>query len=537
MGVLNKIWGGVKALLGLILPFFAKTKEVGLSRPVRRVLGLILFAAILVGLWFLNYQVRGMFSGSGLLHDRLILPLSFLLVYLLIWTGWWLWVILFEPELSGFPDIDSAWAEAGRALREAGLDLTELPVFLVLGPIPEKEEALFQAGQVALKVKQAPRDLRAPVRVYANQEAVYVTCPDASLVGQYAAMLSGTVQGGLTVLPHADSADDLAKSLGEEVMKTMQSVGGLHGMVAIEEKRRKGLPLTEEEILAWRKMEETMGARKARPSLLNRKERVAELTARLEHLCRLVARDRRPFCPVNGILLAVPLAATATDDDAGETGRLIQTDLETARRVLQVRCPVFVEVCDLETVPGFREFVLRIPEGFRQRPLGKGYPLLPDLPGPKEVKESIENLVGWFTGDFLPTWIYKLFRVEKTPGPEEAAVVESNVHLYRFLTNLCQRDKRLSGILTRDHLSGGNGSYLFGGIYLAGTGGQPSDQAFAPGVFQRLIFNQNSVAWTEEAQEEEAWYRRWTFYGYVGVVALLLAAVAAAVYALGNAKS
>ena len=71
---------------------------------------------------------------------------------------------------------------------------------------------------------------------------------------------------------------------------------------------------------------------------------------------------------------------------------------------------------------------------------------------------------------------------------------------------------------------------MLGGCYLAGTGRDPGrEQGFIAGVFRQLIENQNYVAWTPEALDEEADYRRWTYYGYLGlaVIVVLLALILA----------
>ena len=59
-----------------------------------------------------------------------------------------------------FPDISEAWEQGGRALNQAGIDLTEVPLFLVLGKPRAAEEALFTGGQLQLAVKQAPNHRR-----------------------------------------------------------------------------------------------------------------------------------------------------------------------------------------------------------------------------------------------------------------------------------------------------------------------------------------------------------------------------------------
>src|SRR5439155_1712369 len=50
-----------------------------------------------------------------------------------------------------------------------------------------------------------------------------------------------------------------------------------------------------------------------------------------------------------------------------------------------------------------------------------------------------------------------------------------------------------------------------------------------PAVVQGLIDGQSSVSWTGAALAEDAWYRRWTSVGYVGLAAVLVVGVGLAI--------
>jgi len=67
---------------------------------------------------------------------------------------------------------------------------------------------------------------------------------------------------------------------------------------------------------------------------------------------------------------------------------------------------------------------------------------------------------------------------------------------------------------------------MLAGAYLAGTGPDEQDQAFAAGVVQQLLALQNNVAWTVAAVAEERDYRRMTAIGYAATLALVVAVVA-----------
>jgi hypothetical protein len=528
MGFFTKIWIGITQLFGLILPFLSRATDFRHWAPGLKVaIRVLLLVIILVLLWFINNYVfdRTRLLGFGPPALRPYwLPILFLLFVCLSWLGWWLWKLLTpEVESSDFPDIDAAWDEARAALNEAGIDLTEVPLFFILGRPAGPEESLLQAAQVQLNVRQVPRRAEAPLHVYANRDGIYVTCAGASVLGRQAALLTGEEDS----LPGADAAtpavsraagalDDKSININE-MIKTMGSQGG--GLKEVHEiltraQREGRMPTPAEK----KRMRQLSGI--PRPSLLRNAAEVERLSARLRHLCRLIVRDRRPYVPLNGMLLLVPLAASDTEEDANQTAQICQQDLLTARKAFQVNCPLIALVGDLETAPGFREFFERFPEKQRSRRVGQRFPLVPAVRA-AEYPAAVEGLVQWICQTLFPTWVYKFFRVEG-PGREGSAAdhIRSNTQLYKLMFEMNQRQKPLSRILTRGLPLDQGGPPLFGGCYVAATGKDGArEQAFAAGVFRRLVDEQNFVSWTPEALAEEVEYQRWTKIGYGAVVA------------------
>jgi hypothetical protein len=530
--LLLKIWDALKAGLGLLVPVFSRARDHrGWGPGLRWTVRLVLLAGVLAGLWYINNRVldphRFLAFGPPALHP-FWLPILFVLFVLLSWLGWWLWQLLTpEPEGSDFPDIDAAWDDARAALNQAGIDLTEVPLFLILGRPAAPEEALIQAAQIPLTVKLAPRDPEAPLHVYGNRDGIYVICPGASLLGKQAALLAGDGDDPspeTTPAPgyQADDGDDpMNKTIAkEDVLKTVGKASPLPEIHAIMTRAREAdrdpNPAERQRMRAL--------SRKARPALMKNAAEVERLSARLGHLCRRIGRDRRPFCPANGILVLVPLAATDTEDDANQTGLACRRDLATARQALRVHCPTLALVCDLETAPGFGEFFDRFPEKQRQRRVGQRFPLVPAAE-PAALPAMIDGGVKWICQALFPTWVYKFFRVEG-PGREDAVeATRGNVQLYRLMNEMRERQRNLSRILTRGLLGEADGPPLLGGCYVAATGRDPDrEQAFAAGVFRRLLDEQNFVSWTAQALAEDADQERWTRIGYAvtGVFAALV---------------
>ncbi len=532
LGAIFSFRARVTALIGriwaLIFPSFgkARTSLEGWGRGLRWTIRIVVLAGILVGLWWINVRFDlspQILAPTKRLRD-FFLPILGLLLYILLWLAWWLWRLLGPEEATlDFADIDDAWKEALRALKQTAMDVSDAPLFLVLGRPAGSEEALFSAAQLGLLVKQAPSRAEAPLHVYASRDAIYLTCAGASLLGKQAAILAGDVDPALDGPPAGGLG---AGAVGEDIFKTLQPKGRLQDVQAVlaraREQGRSPDQLTEQEkqeihqLIAQEEVEHKQA--RPRPQFLKNAEETARLTARLKHLCQLVARDRHPYCPINGVLLLVPFAASDTKEDADQTGTICQLDLATIRRGLQVHCPLFAMVCDLEKAPGFRDFTERFPADQRQRRVGLRLPLAPDLAQGESLPDLIDRSVHWICNSLFPSWIYKLFRVETASREDYAGTVKGNSQLYRLLSQVRERQKRLSSILVRGLVPEQGGPLLLGGCYLAGTGKDPvREQAFIPGIFRRLIENQNYVSWTEEALAEETNYQQWTRYGYVGI--------------------
>lgn len=538
MNIFIRIWYRVTWVFRLVLPIFSKARDFrGISSAVRWTIHVIVVLAILLGLLLVN-------KSSGRLgvwlkqHLVLIkaewfrgywLPVFGLVVYLLLMLAWLLWKLLGmqEPE-SDFDDIDRAWDEAVAALDKAGIDLRDTPLFLVVGHSAGGEDALFAAAQVSPIVNGAPERANSPLHVYANRDAVYVTCAGASVLGHQAGLLTGdpaaaAPSGGGAAAPAGyDPNRTMAPGIQEgsmaNPMKDIQRI-----LARAEREGRSPAQLVEEE---RKRIQIAERKSKARPPLdLKEADRSA---ARLRHLCRLIVRDRYPYCPINGILLLVPFSSSDSDRDADQTATACQRDMAAARKALQLHCPMFTVICDLETATGFREFLQRLPPGDRQRRVGQRFPLATDLE-PDKVADKVDESVQWIFRSLIPYWVYKMFRVE-TPGKNDAAdVLRGNAELYQLLSELRIRQARLGRIAARAVGSEKDGPPLFGGTYLAGTGTDPAEQAFSPGILRRLADHQASLCWSASALDEEDWYGRWTRFGYIFISVLVCAAVAAAI--------
>lgn len=534
MGLLTRLWNLIRQLVGLVLPLFSSARDFAALGPTARaVLHLLLVAAVLGLLYWLNYyfKIDVLVGYAPPPIPQFYLPLLFLIVYFLSWLGWWLWQLLWtEDEDASFPDIDAAWAEAVAELNAQGIDVRDAPLFLLLGRPGGGEAPLFQAAQLQFAVQQAPRRPDSPLHVWANADGIYVTCAGASLTGRFTDLLLGHGKSNSSV-PLPDFVE------GEfDPYKTLPPQGRLREVQTILAKAhaegRRPDQLTPEEREEIRRLvseDESWAPQagaKPRTSLTKNHDEVEQYIARFTYLCRLISRDRRPFCPINGIMLLLPLPALTDDEEASQAASVLQYDLAAARKGLQMIFPIFTVVSDLESAPGFSEFLARFPGEQRFGRLGQRFPLMSELEG-SALTAQVEALAYWVCRGLLGTHVYKLFQAETLTAPDAAAAVRGNAQLYQFMVHLRKASRNLARVLTRGLLAEPADTVRYGGCYLAGTGLDARSQGFIAGVFRRLKQCENAVSWSPEAIAEEAENQRWTQFGYIALGLFVLAIVGA----------
>jgi hypothetical protein len=565
-------------LISLILPVFSGARQSkAIGRGVRWLLHFLLLGLILVGLYYLNryyFEVQNYLPGKHWIIRYNYLGITFLLFYALVWLSWWLWKLLStEENLIEFPDITAAWEEASETLHRNGIDVRDLPLFLVVGRTEGPPEHLFQAAHVQFTLRQVPGRQDAPLHVYATAQAIYVTCQGCSLLGRQASHLAGGV-GDSDGPEAAQQGEDWASASmgGRTLMPGAAGAGAGVSQVQeiLERANRERRPLSGKE---KRQLRALTRKDKGKPAPVRDPEEVDKATARFEHFCRLVVRDRWPYCAVNGILLLLPFAALDENQDALDTGSTVRHDLEVARRVLQVNSPTIALVSDLESATGFGTFLSRFNESERRRRVGQRCPLVPHLQGRSSRSDDDDeaqalmfaSLSSWLCNSVVPGWIYKNFDMEEAakkvgerslvrsarneaslggtpageggseaagnrPGggsasSERSAAVRTNAQLFLFMHELWERQQRLGQLLAKGLATEGGEPILFGGCYLGGTGSDAQkEQAFVPGVFKRLSEEENYVSWTMRAIQDEESVQRWIGISQVvlGLLALLL---------------
>ncbi len=556
--------GGVlRWIAGVFVPMFARP-----TRPVALawLLHVLLVLVVLVGAFLLQTLTGFLSNWMGLvppLIQPVFLPLLMATLYALAWAAAWLWAQL-VPEQAAvvYPDLDEAWGQALDALQRAGIGIADTPVFLVIGELPDGFDPLFRAlpRQVAV-AGGTPSD--APIRVYANADAIYLTLAGASLLGAQEAgdIVDLTSAGGYASMSDSVGATagqsvgyaagagasigmGMGGSMGASVSASLgASMGGgqlrkIHKI--IQRAKVEGRDLTDDEKAEIRTLSAGEAAAPAAPkaptrkaatvSVLQNPELVAEAEGRLSYLCKKVADSRWPLCPINGLILAVPVSSLDGDNRAVQWGAVARQDLTVIESSLRLRFPVFALIGGMELLPGGGPLFATLGAEKGNQRLGKGFPLNPDGT-PEQIARGIEATAGWVLGGLLPYWALRYTRV--TGGPNDT---DDNAGAVRFLTESGRRGPALGRLLSQA-VAGGHRMPTFGGCYLVvGTVKEVAEAKFARDFFKKVEASQAAVAWTDDAYAVDAGYRRWTLLGYVALAVILLAVAALAVFVFTTHK-
>jgi IcmF-related N-terminal domain len=513
MTFFTAVWEWIKWAFTGLMPF-AEGRSIGPT--VRWIIWIVLDLAFLGLLYFLNYQfkfyqsvdLRGSLAQLGWLRD-FWLPI---LGQLVIFTGvvlYWFYLLWFsDPDASPFPDIDDAWHEAIRALGHAGIQLPRVPLFLVLGRPASSEERLFEASGLKLTVKQTPANPNAPIHVFAERDGVYVTCRGASVLGKLAGMLTLDDLPEGVALGDQDAAGDIDSthrggSKEQGILELLRASAGGEASPTNKRTMRRAA------------MGKPLGS-----DFMSDPKEVARFKARLAHLCRLIARDRQPFCAANGILLLVPLAGTDRLDEAQLTAQAAHDDLNVARHHMKLDCPLVTLLVDMEELPGFVEFMRRQPSRELGTRRGSGFPMSTRL-SREEVLEEIRTSLAWICTTYVQDSVYRAFQAETAASPDPLPLIPGNSRLALLLDEMNERTDSLALIVQQAIAPERDALFRYSGCYLSATG-EKGSQAFVAGVFQKLVKEQSAVSWTQTALAEDSQCHVWASYYFIMALVLLV---------------
>ncbi|WP_425395140.1 type VI secretion protein IcmF/TssM N-terminal domain-containing protein [Aeoliella sp.] len=484
--------------------------------------GLLVLA--LVGLWWLNQWLRldMAVQAPSLVLRQLWLPLMFLVAYGMAWCIWSSWLAWRQPgPLSPFPDIQEAWNAAQLGLAEHDLSLTELPVVLLLGTTTSSEQDVLASLEIDSSFGPRPSQHSAPVRVMADEQAIYISAPGVSSVAAQterwyekrqfapqakAASQNAGVQSEVALVEQAIPASLKAASAGgvatAEVVPATRSDSDM-GVDIDQVESQIQSALEGEGDWLFESCEDTQRAEEVTlvESTIST-QTCDSMRARLAYLASLVREARQGRAPFDGVSLFVPGDALSTSCRADLMSSLVRGDLDTLSDSSGSIAPVVCVVTDLDDVEGCSEVLQRLPACRQQLLLGSELPL---ESGDDDHHQPIASKLESIGSELIPALCSRLYEVGNAPS-------KANQRLFSFQHNMALRQANLNALVgniatkCRAHWS-------IAGCYLVATGHfDPATRGFGGRVLSRLLDLTGRAKWTDKAIEADRTNRRWANY-------------------------
>ncbi len=489
----------------------------GWSLPTRVAFILFLFLIFCV----IGYYIASAFSSGATFSpkkDPAFIFALVLLVFAIPAACYFAVKAWLESEPSQFPDIDEAWEKGWTAVRRAGIDPSETPLFFAMGVSTARQaDQLMQATDWELLVQGEP-DGRAPLRWYARQEGIVVVLLNACATskiqsaseaipvarGGGANALRGTLVGAPGAGPQTDVANlgirgTIVAGANQEPAAVPMAAAptGLRGTMVTSDST------------ATQMVANAIAPPQLAPA--DRKD-LAEQSERLRRVCKLAAQARQPLCPINGTIAIIDWNQLLQS----QPGRLSGPLRDDARIIIegsQLHAPMAVLITGLDDELGFIELVRRVGENrARENRFGHGYNHLAPTT-PDQLVLLAQHACGAFED-----WIYDLFRHPDCLGRSH------NDKLFALLCKIRNRAQpkvaellsSLAGVAEGNDQRGP----LLCGCYFAAAGSSRLRQAFVRSVFDKLFELEEDLEWSSEAWQRENTYLN-IARGFIAINALL----------------
>lgn len=482
MGILSTI-GGLCGGLGRIPGSIA-----GWSLPARIALavgGFQLVAVLLaVAVMFLPGQDTNVFQAWWRPGKLLALGLLLLLTPVIVHQAAKFWL---ERDAPRWPDLLDAWQAGLSELSRQGIDLADVPLFLVLGtPDDGLERRLLENASGLGAVTAAPSPAAA-LHFYAGAEGVFLcltaACQASEAVRRHRGQPGPPGAAGQARQPATDN-DVLGTISIDQVMQA----------AAASEPTPAALPVDRDLINATIQIDSIAPSSTAgfltRPAAAITNDERDTLAQRLAYVCELIKRHRGGLAPINGLLVALPAGMAGGSYDTAGIGRGVGDDFVSLGKALGLQAPATFLVHGLEEDRGFLELLRRMPPAERGSRLGQRVAL--GLTPSYEQFGVVAAKACGMVEDLI------LGRLLRSPGileePNNADLVGLACRLRHDLSG------RLTAILRRAFSGADDEEALpwLAGCYLGGCGRQPEQRGFVSGVFEKIFDLQGELAWTEE---------------------------------------
>lgn len=489
--------------MGRLLPGLARLSRASLAAQAGLIALLFLLlttTAVLFGQWYFHHGWEGLWSKLVVL-----VPLSFIIPALL-----YLGIrLLMTPVRSLYPDIDEAWRAGIDELAKASIPLRSVPLFLVLGGGRSGDRIQHVMSSAGLTWRaQSRTSAHAPLCWFASDEAIFLCVNGIGGIAELAELVQagrgeqrfaggGTLEGfpfGESAPPHDEFlVPSPSPVLPGRTIDLDQVLGNRGGQFSTESNSTAG----------------EVGVSLAE---------LRQQRSRLEYMCGLLRSARNPVCPMNGVMTLLPFHSILSAGQNAEVA--IQQDLQVIASGLPVRCPGMLLITDMESEPGFFEFVRRVgPSASQKHRFGMSFNHL-SPPLKEELAAFAQHVCGLYED-----WTFQLFA---QPG---ALQLPGNGQLFALMCKVRGRFRRiltstLANGFGTDNVEEADNSLLFSGCYYAATGAPVGHRAFISAAIRKLLDSEEDLEWMPAAIEQNSRYRAGSnFVLLLGIALLAIALV------------
>lgn len=485
--------------------------------------------------------------------DRIWCGVMFVLIYLIIRVVLYLVQLLGIEDESEFPDIEADWKDILTALERERLYIDDLPLFLVNGFTPQQEHSAFEAASnIEWKVIAPPMSqTSAVVRAFAREDAVFICCTgvgttncqqgkisevqdsgsgsDSGVFSTHRKVVTGTKQAGElgaivakakaggtqhsgSLAPPPEAPHFSPAGAAPPASAPPRGIGAFFGTMA-----PGGLKRAMETFSAINSSS-AKGYGKKRLAPISEMESMIG-SRRMRYLCQLIMLARKPFCPINGMLQAIPFSWASEQDYARKLAPSIKDDLITVHESLQLQFPVVTVVTELDAIGGMKEFLLRVERvqpGLRHSRAGSSFAAGADVDN-KHAEWVIDRGIQWFRG-----WVYTAFAHDIDN--------RDNQKLFYMLCEISQRRNALVSLLRDSVYRILQPNLRLHGVYFSATGRASTEQGFIRGVLDKLPESQGDVAWAPQLLRSKQRSRMISVCLFVAAIAMAAAAIGLYLY-------
>lgn len=466
----------------LFMPFkvighwFKKIGRVKIPAWVWASLHVILLVVVCVVVLFVywRWEWYNLVPRGGKFVQALFPVLIILLVYAAIRLV--LYILRQIPTAqSAFPDIELAVNEGLAALRDAGVNVADVPLFLVVGFTPQDERAIAESPLVGRDVRVTDADLA--LHWYGDHKAIWVTMPKVSAATAQSAFARGARRSATS--DYGDPNRTIGGGGGDGAFNTLGPINpGQYATMAV------GVVEAEPAAAATE-------AYQAPAKRLDADER-ERFDRRIRFFVELLKEARYPVCPANGVLLGVP-HAWLTSPGLAQLADVIKVDMHALQDALGVRCITAAVVTGIEQVQEFRTYIGRLDKSQLERRFGCGFPA-PSLYCPNS--EDLDLVHNWLVR-YCERQVFELFQ-QKLGDP-------TNGDLFRLLDKVRRTRPNFLRVFKHAFPDDVDEPFYLGGVYFASF--EPAGGVRAPffdGVLARLLKEHDDViGWSDKSLAED----------------------------------